>query len=233
MILFAKPFIDRMLVMKWATCSKHMTVPKFLKANRSQLRFNWPLPLVDNIIRAGDDWLNQCVAAVTTLQQQSGLGDIIFAPKMKDLVGLALATTIQKHLNEKIAAAIRAKTVCGKEEFKVWRTQIADAVDKEVASLSILPSRRDVCITYRSSEITGVAVSCVVEHIELSIISAFKSAAVAAEFLPPLDAEIMLGFSSTALDRQLLVQQDFFAEAATCLFLLPINLKNLKDYFPK
>ena len=96
----------------------------------------------------------------------------------------------------------------------MWRDAAMLAVQESVASLSLLPSRRDVTLAYRSGEIQAVPASCISEQIELQIVAKMKSSAIAHKFLEPLDAETMLGFSSSRADLQLQVKEECFEQVA-------------------
>ena len=113
----------------------------------------------------------------------------------------------------------------------MWRDAAMLAVQESVASLSLLPSRRDVTLAYRSGEIQAVPVSCISEQIELQIVAKMKSSAIAHKFLEPLDAETMLGFSSTAADLQLQVYEQFLEQVVLCLCLSNSILENSEEIY--
>ena len=219
--LFAvvKPVVNRILVMRWATVSKHMKIPAFLEQNRKACDLVLISEAVGAIVRAADDWIADCPNEVLLLQKQGPLGDALFTHKMKDLVSVALGKQIKESLDKLIEKGKADKTVCDAVVLSKWREVIFDACHAGVASLELLPSRREVVISYRNSDITAVPVTCLTEHIEFAITARWKSAAIAAEQLPALDAEEMMDFAVASGDILLLIHPDYFKQAFVIMLI--------------
>ena len=148
-----------------------------------------------------------------SLHKTGALGESMFTSKLKDLVDQNLAATIRDACTKLKAEAIKSKIVLNEETLQLWRTMIVDAVENDVSSLEILPSKRKVTIAYRNAEIPEVPVGSLVDHIDYSIVAIFKSAAIAQNKLQPLEAETMMGFASTADDAKLLIDPEWFSKA--------------------
>ena len=218
LVLHAKGTFFRLLVLRWLAVAKHMTVPKFLATTRPQLLLVWPANHIDSIINAGEEWLSKSSIAVTALQQLGSLGDSIFSSRIKDLVAQSLHREVKEVVEKQILRAIASQEKVGKATLILWRDEAMSQVETNVASLNLLPSRRDVTISYRSSDIQAVPVSCIVEQIELQIVAKMKSCAIAHNILEPLDAETMLSFTSTDEDLALQVDEAFLDQVAYLFF---------------
>ena len=203
--LFAhiKSIVHRVMVLRWTTVAKHLTVPAFLERHQSSCGLLFDLAPMLAIIAAKEEWLSRCSDEVLVLQAQGGLGEALFTAKIKDIVESALVKHIDTSMTGLMANAFCSKTICSQVVLARWRDQIVEDCESKVKSLDLLPSCRTVTIPYRSGNIPGVLVSCLPEHIDFVIVARWKAAAIAQKKLTPLDAEEMLGY--TASDEDLLL----------------------------
>ena len=213
----AKPIVNKLLVMRWSTLAKHSTVPQFLRDNFKSCKTLFPEDTMQTIIDAGNDWVGQCATQVVALQKLGPLGEAMFDKKLKDIVSHKLDKKINEMLQDLAREAAKNGHVLDEETHRVWRDTIQEGVEADVESLKLLSSKRPVSIAYRNGTISAVPVSCVTDQIDFSIIALFKSCAIEAGNLHPLDAEVMMGYRCGPLDANVKVKSDFFEKQAACL----------------
>ena len=223
LFIHVDPIVNRLMILKWGTVHKHTSLPTFIARHKEPLLLIWPATSIDALIAAGDAWLARCPGEVCGLHKLGGLGEVMFATKLKSLVEGHLEACLKNGLEELVEKAVAEGTVCDKDTIVEWRQHMMLSAETTVMSLDILPSKRSVTIPYRSSEVSSVFVSCMADHCDLFIIAAMKGAAIFLQFLPELDAESMLGFVSGAGDRKLKVSKEYFCKA----FLFKIYFLNL------
>ena len=220
------PVIHRVLVLRWSSNARHSSIPTFLKANRGVIALVFPTASMDRLIAAGDKWLTQCPDDVLQLHTNGLLGEAMFASKLKDVVSHNLASQISQKVADLRKEAIAKKTVLNEDLLLSWREQVVVHVEAAVQSLDLLPAKRSVSIPYRNGEICEVPVSSLIDHIDFSLVCVFKSAAIAANVLQPMDCEAMMGFCSAADDDGLVVFKDWFDKVVFLIFYNIILFKN-------
>ena len=219
-----KPTVHRVQVLRWATCSKHMSIPAFLARHVDGVKLLFNAAAVDKIIAAKENWIATCADQVLLLQPSGSLGDSLFSAKLKDLVDASLCTQIKEKFDELTAQAVIDNTLCNAKLLAEWREIIHTSVEANVQSLDILKSKREVSIPFRDGTIPAVQVGCLTDQIDLVIVSSWKGAAVARGDLCALAAEEMLGFVSLPEEKNLnvdpaFVEQAFFSKHILSAFL--------------
>ena len=205
--------VYKLMMLKWGTVSKHTTIPTFFQRSFDTLGLIFPSADMQSIIDANENWLAQCATQVSALHAKGGLGVAMFETKLKDLVSGEVEKTMKNSLADLLKDAIAKKVERDVDTLRAWREALMDKLEKEVANLSILPSKRVAPVPYRSAEIVAVSISCLTDQCDMYIVAAFKGAAIFRGFLPALDAETAMGFTANATDQQLLVKKEMFTKA--------------------
>ena len=145
------------------------------------------------------------------------LGEAMFSCKVRHIVEGNLRVQIEKKLNGLIDAAVLANTVCGQLQADQWREKLLVHCKESVESLQTLPSKRSISVPYRGIEVAGVQVSCLADHMDMFVCARIKAAAVAAEMLPALEAESLLGCVDRPDGKKIKVGRTYTAKAIELL----------------
>ena len=213
------PICHKVLVIVWGTCCKHQTHPEFLKQNMKEVTLLLPADKCKAVVDAGEDWVQLCSQQVLDMVSQGPLGEALFSHKVKDIVSAKLAACFEERLVYLWDKAVVDKTIVGADQLQVWRDVMLDAAAAEVQSLSVLAPKRVIGVNYRMHTVKGITVTSLATQVDLMIVCRMKSAAISQGVLPPMDAEEILGFKSSAADSAQKVDPTFFDKVLYILFL--------------
>ena len=160
------------------------------------------------MIAAGDKWKEQCHEEIIRLSECGALGQSMFAGKIVDIVQKRVKDEIDKVIKEQQQAWIMyegdKKTLFEFKHIAQWREEVMLRIN-EISGISSLPSKRFVDVSYRQLPVTKIAVSCLVQEVELRIWAVIKGCAVAQKLIPEMMAETILGFRTGANDNIVLI----------------------------
>ena len=185
------------------------------------------------MIAAGDKWKEQCHEEIIRLSEYGALGQSMFAGKIVDIVQKRVKDEIDKVIKEQQQAWIihegDKKTLFEFKHISQWREEVMLRIN-EISGISSLPSKRFVDVSYRQLPVTKIAVSCLVQEVELRIWAVIKGCAVAQKLIPEMMAETILGFRTGANDKLVLINPPLVLKVVFCLgvfFLLEIFRSSL------
>ena len=157
------------------------------------------------MVAAGEAWLRRSSTAVVVLSKSNDLGHSMFGSKIANIVSSAVKAIIDLQLMALCTPSADKKVVeFGAAQLASWRDEILTAL-AEVEGLDTLPSKRLIDIRYRSGIVPKVPITNMVQDIEYRILAIARGSAIHEGFLPEMAAERMMGFVSTAMDKQLQV----------------------------
>ena len=214
--LFAvvKPICNKILVLVWATCCKHQSIPVFLRQNSKEIGLVLPSAQCKQVVDAGeDDWIKECSDVVLEMAQAGPLGEALFSCKVKDIVAAKLYTVLTKTLTACWEKAVADRMVCGETQLSQWRDMMLEAAKQEVSGLHLLPAKRVISVDCRLNKITGIPAASVTTQIDLMIVARMKAAAIEHDLLPALEAEIILGFTTPLTDKPQIIGGQSFDNA--------------------
>ena len=115
----AIPICNKILVLVWATCCKHQSIPVLLKQNLKEIALVLPKDKIQQVVDAGEeDWVEQCSQVVLDLAQAGPLGEALFACKVKDIVAAKLFESLTAKLTGCWDKAVTDKTRCGDAQLQ-------------------------------------------------------------------------------------------------------------------
>ena len=144
-------------------------------------------------------WVLNASDHVIELAKSSTVGEALFGNKINEIVSAMLNKQLEQELDKILSKHDKSEPITF-DHLDDW-CQLLLVVADQVPGVPQLSSKRIIKLTYRGLNIPLIEVKCLSDECMFRIWARVKSRAVAMGILPELQAEVLLGATSTPQEK--------------------------------